>query len=53
MFFGNEGWEFGGCAVFNQTPVVNQNGQPVSYNVGTGSGFSDHLPLLLTLKFIE
>jgi endonuclease/exonuclease/phosphatase family metal-dependent hydrolase len=52
-FFDNEGWEFESCDIINQTPFVNQNGQPVSYNIRTGSGFSDHLPLLLTLKFIE
>jgi len=50
QFFDNRGWEYDNTTVVNHEPFTNQNGIPVSYNQKTGSGLSDHLPLLLKLK---
>jgi endonuclease/exonuclease/phosphatase family metal-dependent hydrolase len=49
-FFDGPGWEFDSCYVVNQLPFTNARGIPDSYNPRTGSGVSDHIPLLLTLK---
>jgi endonuclease/exonuclease/phosphatase family metal-dependent hydrolase len=48
-FFKNGGWQFKDCFVIDSEPFVNSKGEPDSYNPRTGSGLSDHLPLLLTL----
>ena len=53
QFFDNASWEYEGTRVVNDQPFANSGGAPVSYNVRTGNGLSDHLPLLLTLKFLE
>jgi endonuclease/exonuclease/phosphatase family metal-dependent hydrolase len=52
QFFDNAGWDYEKTATADFSPFVNSNGYPVAYNVRTGSGLSDHLPLLLTLKMI-
>ena len=44
------GWSFKSFKVMDEEPFVNNDGYPHSYNVRTGSGLSDHLPLLLTLE---
>ena len=49
-FFDNAGWEYEKTLVANFQPFSNLNGTPALYNARTGSGLSDHLPLLLTLK---
>jgi endonuclease/exonuclease/phosphatase family metal-dependent hydrolase len=49
-FFDSDGWEFKGAAVADMEPFVNSRGEPNVYNTRTGSGLSDHLPLLLTLE---
>jgi endonuclease/exonuclease/phosphatase family metal-dependent hydrolase len=49
-FFDSAGWEFKGAAVVDSEPFVNSKGEPNLYNTRTGSGLSDHLPLLLTLE---
>ncbi|MDR0623709.1 MAG: endonuclease/exonuclease/phosphatase family protein [Treponema sp.] len=49
-FFDGAGWEFESCYVVNQPPFTNARGLPNGYNPRTGSGVSDHIPLLLTLK---
>jgi endonuclease/exonuclease/phosphatase family metal-dependent hydrolase len=50
-FFDGSGWEFESCGVVNQPPFTNSRGLPNGYNPRTGSGISDHIPLLLTLKW--
>jgi endonuclease/exonuclease/phosphatase family metal-dependent hydrolase len=51
--FDGTGWDFKDCAVVNAQPFTNSKGLPASYNPRTGTGLSDHLPLLLTLKAQE
>jgi len=50
QFFNNTGIEYEMTNTANFPPFVNANGVPVSYNLRTGLGMSDHLPLLLTLR---
>jgi endonuclease/exonuclease/phosphatase family metal-dependent hydrolase len=50
QLFNGTGWDFENCEVVNSPPFVSAKGFPVSYNPRTGSGMSDHLPLLLLLK---
>ena len=50
QLFDGAGWEFEHCEVVNYPPFVGAKGFPVAYNPRTGSGLSDHLPLLLSLK---
>jgi len=50
QLFDGTGWEFESCEVVNYPPFVSAKGFPVAYNPRTGSGLSDHLPLLLLLK---
>ncbi|MDR2343582.1 MAG: endonuclease/exonuclease/phosphatase family protein [Spirochaetaceae bacterium] len=49
-FFDSAGWDFKDAAVLDTEPFVNSKGEPNTYNTRTGSGLSDHLPLLLTLE---
>ncbi|GHU07254.1 hypothetical protein FACS1894151_01320 [Spirochaetia bacterium] len=48
--FDEAGWNFETCAVVNTAPFATQNSRPYAYNPRTGSGLSDHFPLLLVLK---
>jgi len=50
QFFDNAGLEYETVTIVNNQHFTNANEIPVPYNVRTGSGLSDHLPLLLTLK---
>jgi len=50
QFFNNAGWEYEKTAIADHQPFTNASGVPASYNAKTGNGFSDHLPLLLTIK---
>ncbi|MDR2095897.1 MAG: endonuclease/exonuclease/phosphatase family protein [Treponema sp.] len=52
-FFDKLNWEFDACEVLHREPFTTAAGSPNSYNPRTGHGLSDHLPLLLTLKFVE
>jgi endonuclease/exonuclease/phosphatase family metal-dependent hydrolase len=52
-FFDKQDWEFAACEVLHREPFITAAGSPNSYNPRTGYGLSDHLPLLLTLKFAE
>jgi endonuclease/exonuclease/phosphatase family metal-dependent hydrolase len=52
-FFDGRDWEFAACEVLHREPFITAAGSPNSYNPRTGYGLSDHLPLLLTLKFAE
>ena len=48
--FDGKSWDFERCQILNSQPFASVKGFPVSYNQRTGSGLSDHLPLLLFLK---
>ncbi|MHB9294624.1 hypothetical protein PilKf_00348 [Pillotina sp. SPG140] len=52
LFDGND-WDFKSSTVLNTEPFVNANGIPNRYNPSTGNGLSDHLPLQLTINFIQ
>jgi endonuclease/exonuclease/phosphatase family metal-dependent hydrolase len=49
--FNGSNWEYDACSVINYHPFVSTAGRPMAYNPRTGSGLSDHLPLLLQLKW--
>jgi len=49
-FFNGTGWEFENARILNFPPFTNAKGSPAAYNPRTGSGLSDHLPLMLLLK---
>jgi endonuclease/exonuclease/phosphatase family metal-dependent hydrolase len=49
QFFDQRGWDFEDCQVLAQDPFVDERGIPDAYNPRTGSGLSDHLPLMLVL----
>ena len=51
QFFDGSEWEFDSCVVVDYPPFTSTVGRPVAYNPRTGSGLSDHLPLLLSLKW--
>ena len=53
QFFNDTGWEYKKTLIVNIEPFADSAGIPVSYNPRTGFGLSDHLPLLLTLKYID
>jgi hypothetical protein len=48
-FFDGNGWDYGGVEVLSGAPWTGNSGIPQPFNPRTGSGLSDHLPLLLTL----
>jgi hypothetical protein len=50
QFFNGTGWDFENARILNIPPFTSAKGVPVAYNPRTGSGLSDHLPLLLLLK---
>jgi endonuclease/exonuclease/phosphatase family metal-dependent hydrolase len=52
-FFDNRGWEFSTGEAVHREPFTRASGYPYAYNPATGSGLSDHLPLLLTIKLAE
>jgi endonuclease/exonuclease/phosphatase family metal-dependent hydrolase len=52
-FFDHQGWEYESSQVLSQSPFVNGRELPNSYNPRTGSGLSDHLPLLLKLRLVK
>ena len=49
-FFDGSGWDFESARILNFPPFTNAKGAPAAYNPRTGSGLSDHLPLLLLLS---
>jgi endonuclease/exonuclease/phosphatase family metal-dependent hydrolase len=51
-FFDGAAWEYGSVNVLKGAPWTGSGGIPLSFNPRTGSGLSDHLPLLLTLKTV-
>ena len=52
-FFDKSGWDFKTAHVLDNEPFVNSKGEPNLYNPRSGSGLSDHLPLLLVLKNVK
>jgi len=50
-FFDDSDWEYEKVIIGNFEPFANSNGFPMPYNKKTGAGLSDHLPLILTIKF--
>jgi len=50
-FFDDALWEYETARVVNDPPFANSTGRPVPYRARTGNGLSDHLPLLLSLRF--
>jgi endonuclease/exonuclease/phosphatase family metal-dependent hydrolase len=53
QLFNGVGWEFDNSAAAAYQPFTATGGYPAAYNPRTGSGLSDHLPLLLFLKCRE
>jgi len=49
--FGGTGWMFSDCRVLNHEPFTTSNGTPNRYIPRNGNGLSDHLPLLLYLRY--
>ena len=50
--FGSSGWIFSGSWVLNHEPFVTSKGTPNAYVARYGRGLSDHLPLMLHLKYL-
>jgi exonuclease III len=51
--FDGRGWDYANFQVLDQSPFTTSSGAPNAYIPRNGSGLSDHLPLLLTLNFIQ
>ncbi|MDR2210708.1 MAG: endonuclease/exonuclease/phosphatase family protein [Spirochaetaceae bacterium] len=51
--FDKRGWEYGDFRVLGNNPFTNAGGIPHAYNPRTGTGLSDHLPILLDLVLEE
>jgi endonuclease/exonuclease/phosphatase family metal-dependent hydrolase len=51
QLFDGADWEFETALVLNQPPFGSKDGRPTAYNPRTGAGLSDHLPLLLFLRY--
>ncbi|MDR2073148.1 MAG: endonuclease/exonuclease/phosphatase family protein, partial [Spirochaetaceae bacterium] len=47
--FNKRGWEYGGFLVLAESPFTGTGGIPHAYNPRTGTGLSDHLPIMLSL----
>ncbi|MCL2765096.1 MAG: endonuclease/exonuclease/phosphatase family protein [Treponema sp.] len=48
-FFSNSNLQYINTLIADYPPFVNAGGMPFAYNVRTGSGLSDHLPLVFVL----
>jgi endonuclease/exonuclease/phosphatase family metal-dependent hydrolase len=51
--FGSSSWRFSDCWVLNQEPFITAKGTPNTYVPKSGRGLSDHLPLMLHLRYVE
>ncbi|MDR0550787.1 MAG: endonuclease/exonuclease/phosphatase family protein [Spirochaetaceae bacterium] len=49
-FWDGGGWKYKNASALNIEPFVNSKGKPAIYNPRTGTGLSDHLPMLLVLS---
>lgn len=45
--------EFAGLTVVSESPIIDEEGHPFRYELFSGNGYSDHLPLVLDLTFDE
>ena len=50
-FFDGAGWEFADAVVLDHAPFTAADGTPDAYSPRTGRGLSDHLPLVLYLRY--
>ena len=48
--FDGEGWEYASFRVANSPPFVREGGFPFGYDPRTGTGISDHLPVVVELS---
>jgi len=51
--FGSSPWRFSDCWVLNKEPFTTSKGIPNTYTPKSGNGLSDHLPLMLYLRYVE
>ena len=51
QFFDSSGLRYIGSLVIDSEPFANRNGIPVPYSLRTGNGLSDHLPILMSLRY--
>lgn len=51
--FDNLGWEYENFRTLEESPFTNAKGFPYTYNPRTGNGLSDHLPIVLSLKWSD
>ncbi|MCL2277663.1 MAG: endonuclease/exonuclease/phosphatase family protein [Treponema sp.] len=51
QFFNRTGWEYSHTFTAGFEPFTNVHGYPAAYNPRTGNGLSDHLPLIMTLRW--
>jgi endonuclease/exonuclease/phosphatase family metal-dependent hydrolase len=51
--FGVSSWRFSDCWVLNEEPFTTSQGTPNAYVPRSGRGLSDHLPLMLHLRYVE
>jgi endonuclease/exonuclease/phosphatase family metal-dependent hydrolase len=51
--FGSSSWRFSDCWVLNKEPFTTAKGTPNAYVPKSGKGLSDHLPLMLYLRYVE
>ncbi|MDR2552942.1 MAG: endonuclease/exonuclease/phosphatase family protein [Treponema sp.] len=49
--FNGEGWEYEAFLLPEESPFRSAAGIPRAYNPRTGNGLSDHLPIILNLKY--
>jgi endonuclease/exonuclease/phosphatase family metal-dependent hydrolase len=49
--FNGDGWNYSGCKVLDHEPFTTSSGVPNAYIPKSGRGLSDHLPLLLYLRY--
>ncbi|GHV84597.1 endonuclease [Spirochaetia bacterium] len=51
--FDGQGWEYGSFRLAAVRPFTGTSGVPQGYNPRTGSGLSDHLPIVLRLLLLD
>jgi endonuclease/exonuclease/phosphatase family metal-dependent hydrolase len=51
--FSGSSWRFSDCWVLNEEPFTTAKGTPNVYVPKSGKGLSDHLPLMLYLRYVE
>jgi endonuclease/exonuclease/phosphatase family metal-dependent hydrolase len=51
VLFDGYDWEYEGAEALHREPFITAAGYPNTYNTRTGHGLSDHLPLVLKLRY--